>query len=166
MVLGPGSAGSQLTVSICRYFDYFDYFGAKANPDGKRTGYYRIAHLFAVTEADELTLQPACRDPNVNKLLALALVCEAGALIRSDNYLLALNPWRSIPVLLPAEFIGLDQAGVLAGRCDTLVTPNRARRNRQQAHTENACRNPAHRCIDRRIKAHQSMEKRRRPRNY
>lgn len=22
--------------------DYFDYFGAKANPDGKRTGYYRI----------------------------------------------------------------------------------------------------------------------------
>ena len=90
MVLGPGSAGSQLTVSICRYFDYF---GAKANPDGKRTGYYRIAHLFAVTEADELTLQPACRDLNVNKFLALALVCEADVLISSDNDLLALNPW-------------------------------------------------------------------------
>ena len=41
-------------------------------------------HLFDVQEADELSVQPACRDPNDNKFLALALVCEAGAIISSD----------------------------------------------------------------------------------
>jgi uncharacterized protein len=70
------------------------------------------AHLFAVTDAEELALKPACRDPNDNKFLALALVCEADAIISSDNDLLALNPWRSIPVLLPGEFVALDLAGV------------------------------------------------------
>ena len=32
-------------------------------------------HLFDVQEADELSVQPACRDPKDNKFLALALVC-------------------------------------------------------------------------------------------
>ena len=59
-------------------------------------------HLFDVQEADEASVQPACRDPKDNKFLALALVCEAGATISSDKDLLAMNPWRSIPVLTPA----------------------------------------------------------------
>ena len=66
------------------------------------------AHLFAVREADELTVQPACRDPKDNKFLTLALACEADAIISSDNDLLALNPWRSIPVLTPAGFVSLS----------------------------------------------------------
>ena len=65
-------------------------------------------HLFDVQGADELNVQPACRDPKDNKFLALALVCEAGAIISSDNDLLALNPWRSIPVLTPAGFEALN----------------------------------------------------------
>ena len=65
-------------------------------------------HLFDVQEADELSVQPACRDPKDNKFLALALVCEAGAIISSDKDLLALNPWRSIPVLTPAGFVALN----------------------------------------------------------
>ena len=66
------------------------------------------AHLFDVQEADELSVQPACRDPKGNKFLALALVCEADAIISSDNDLLVLNPWRSIPILTPAGFVSLN----------------------------------------------------------
>lgn len=65
-------------------------------------------HLFDVQEADELSVQPACRDPKGNKFLALALVCEADAIISSDNDLLVLNPWRSIPILTPAGFVSLN----------------------------------------------------------
>ena len=68
----------------------------------------RHTHLFDVQEADELSVQPACRDPKDNKFLALALVCEAGAIISSDKDLLALNAWRSIPVLTPAGFVALN----------------------------------------------------------
>ena len=65
-------------------------------------------HLFDVQEADELNVQPACRDQKDNKFLALALVCEAGATISSDKDLLAMNPWRSIPVLTPVGFVALN----------------------------------------------------------
>ena len=65
-------------------------------------------HLFGVSKADELRVQPACRDPQDNKFLALALVCEADAIISSDNDLLVLTPWRSIPILTPAGFVSLN----------------------------------------------------------
>ena len=65
-------------------------------------------HLFDVQEADELNVQSACRDQKDNKFLALALVCEAGAIISSDKDLLAMNPWRSIPVLTPVGFVALN----------------------------------------------------------
>ncbi len=71
----------------------------------------QYTHLFAVLDADELNVQPACRDPKDNKFLALALVCEADAIICSEHDLLALNPWRSIPVLTPAGFVDLSDDG-------------------------------------------------------
>ena len=61
-------------------------------------------HLFGAQEADERSVQPACRGPKDNKFLALALVCEADAIISGDNDLLALNPRHSIPVLTPAAY--------------------------------------------------------------
>ncbi len=73
-------------------------------------------HLFGVLEADELNVQPACRDPKDNKFLALALACEADAIISSDNDLLALNPWRSIPVLTPAGFVSSNPGHVSPGQ--------------------------------------------------
>ena len=72
-------------------------------------------HLFDVQEADEASVQPACRDPKDDKFLALALVCEAGAIISSDKDLLALNPWHSIPVLMPAGFVALDPSHASLG---------------------------------------------------
>lgn len=67
-------------------------------------------HFFAVTQADEDTLQPACRDVMDNKFLALVHACQAGVLVSSDHDLLVMNPWHGVPVLRPAEF--LSYAGV------------------------------------------------------
>ena len=75
----------------------------------------QYARLFAVAQADELNVQPACRDPKDNKFLALALVCEADAIISSDHDLLALNPWRAISVLTPAGFVDVSSDGISAG---------------------------------------------------
>ena len=61
--------------------------------------------FFAVTAADEAALQPPCRDTADNKFLALVQVCQADVLVSSDDDLLVLNPWRGVPVLLPAEFL-------------------------------------------------------------
>ncbi len=64
-------------------------------------------HFFAVTQPDEEDLQPPCRDPKDNKFLALAQVCNADALVSSDDDLLVLDPWRGVPVLTPAAFLPL-----------------------------------------------------------
>ena len=65
----------------------------------------RRASLFMVSEAEELNVNPPCRDPKDNKFLALVQVCEADALISSDDDLLVLNPWQGIPILTPAQFL-------------------------------------------------------------
>jgi putative PIN family toxin of toxin-antitoxin system len=66
----------------------------------------RNVHLFAVQDADSAAVDPACRDPRDNQFLALALVSEADALVSSDEDLLVLHPWRGIPIVTPAEFLG------------------------------------------------------------
>lgn len=46
-----------------------------------------------------------CRDPKDDKFLALALDGEATCLITGDQDLLMLHPYRTIPVLTPADFL-------------------------------------------------------------
>lgn len=48
------------------------------------------------------------RDATDDKILALVQVCQADALVSSDDDLLVLNPWRGAPVLRPAEFLALQ----------------------------------------------------------
>lgn len=67
--------------------------------------YRQHARLFHVSEAEEKTLEPPCRDPRDNKFLALALACSADVVVSSDEDLLTLNPYRRIPVVLPREFL-------------------------------------------------------------
>jgi putative PIN family toxin of toxin-antitoxin system len=62
---------------------------------------------FTVREEACLSLDPACRDPNDNKFLALADVAEAEVLVSSDTDLLVLDPWRGVRVVRPAEFLDL-----------------------------------------------------------
>ena len=46
-----------------------------------------------------------CRDPRDNKFLESAVSGRADCIISGDQDLLALNPYRGIPVLTPKEFL-------------------------------------------------------------
>ena len=61
--------------------------------------------ILRIDEAEAASLEPSCRDPKDNFVLALALAAEADAIVSSDHDLLALNPWRGIPLLTPAGFV-------------------------------------------------------------
>jgi putative PIN family toxin of toxin-antitoxin system len=47
----------------------------------------------------------ACRDPDDDKLLSLAVNGEAALIITGDHDLLALNPFMGIPIIAPAEYL-------------------------------------------------------------
>jgi putative PIN family toxin of toxin-antitoxin system len=47
-----------------------------------------------------------CRDPDDNKVMELALAAGAEVILSGDADLLALHPWRGVPVLAPAAFLG------------------------------------------------------------
>ncbi len=46
-----------------------------------------------------------CRDPKDDKFLDLALSAAAHLIVSGDGDLLALSPYRSIPILTPAQFL-------------------------------------------------------------
>lgn len=48
-----------------------------------------------------------CRDPDDNKFLALAFDGDADCIITGDQDLLVLHPFQGIPILSPADFLGL-----------------------------------------------------------
>lgn len=63
-------------------------------------GLLRLATPINVTEQID-----TCRDPKDNKLLELAVSGKAHCLVTGDSDLLALNPFRGIPILRAAEFL-------------------------------------------------------------
>ena len=49
-----------------------------------------------------------CSDPKDDKYLAFAAAANADFIVSSDvRHLLAIHPWRGIPILSPAQFISL-----------------------------------------------------------
>jgi hypothetical protein len=60
---------------------------------------------FTFLKQPSFSLDPPCRDKKDNFILALALVAQADAIVRSDHDLLALHPWNGIPILTPAQFV-------------------------------------------------------------
>jgi putative PIN family toxin of toxin-antitoxin system len=58
------------------------------------------AELVAITE--RIT---ACRDPKDDKFLELAVNGHADLIVSGDTDLLALNPFRGIPIVTPADFV-------------------------------------------------------------
>lgn len=60
----------------------------------------REAELVSVTE-----VVTACRDPKDNKFLELAVSAKATYLVSGDRDLLALHPFRGIPVVAPQAFL-------------------------------------------------------------
>jgi putative PIN family toxin of toxin-antitoxin system len=47
----------------------------------------------------------ACRDPKDDKFLELAVTAKANYIISGDSDLLVLNPFKSIQIVTPAEFL-------------------------------------------------------------
>jgi uncharacterized protein len=47
----------------------------------------------------------ACRDPNDDKFLEVALNGNADLILTGDADLLALNPWREIEIVSPADYV-------------------------------------------------------------
>ena len=58
------------------------------------------AELVTITER-----VAACRDPDDDKFLELAVNGHADLLVTGDDDLLALNPFRDIPIVTPATFV-------------------------------------------------------------
>lgn len=65
----------------------------------------RQIRLFVVTESNDAQLPRVCRDPRDNKFLALALVCEADAIVSSDADLTSMNPYEGIAIVSAAAFL-------------------------------------------------------------
>lgn len=63
------------------------------------------SRLWQVDASSDAVTNNACRDAKDAKFLALALSCEATALVSSDADLLVLHPWHDIPILTPAAFL-------------------------------------------------------------
>ena len=61
--------------------------------------------IIPILDSDVAGVDPACRDPTDNYVLALAWIAKADILISSDHDLLALHPWCGIPILTPAQFL-------------------------------------------------------------
>jgi uncharacterized protein len=58
------------------------------------------AELVAITERIAV-----CRDPTDDKFLELAVNGHADLIVSGDRDLLALNPYREIPIVTPAAFV-------------------------------------------------------------
>ena len=53
----------------------------------------------------------ACRDPRDDKFLEVAVAGKANAIVSADEDLLVLHPYAGIPILSPAAFLRLLDAG-------------------------------------------------------
>ena len=62
--------------------------------------------IFIVPE----TAIDACRDPNDNYLLGIAVDGAASGIITGDQDLLVLHPFRDIPILTPAQYLAETDA--------------------------------------------------------
>ena len=60
------------------------------------------AERVEITEAIQ-----ACRDPDADRILELAVSGRAACIVTGDADLLALNPFRGIAIVTPAEFLSL-----------------------------------------------------------
>jgi putative PIN family toxin of toxin-antitoxin system len=65
-----------------------------------------VARILAAAELVPITEQiTACRDPTDDKFLELAVSGQADLIVSGDADLLALNPFREIPIVTPATFV-------------------------------------------------------------
>jgi uncharacterized protein len=65
-----------------------------------------LSEILAAAELVTITARiAACRDPKDDKFLELAVNGHADLIVSGDADLLALNPFREIPIVTPATFV-------------------------------------------------------------
>ena len=78
------------------------YFDALIDPDTRAW----LKKLMGAAELVAITGRiAACRDPTDDKFLELAINGRADLIVSGDGDLLALNPFRDIPIVTPAVFV-------------------------------------------------------------
>jgi putative PIN family toxin of toxin-antitoxin system len=79
--------------------------------DEERTRF--VALVMALGEVVDLpeTIPRICRDPDDDRLVACAIVGEAGVIVSGDNDLLALERVGDIPILTAAQFLAMLEQG-------------------------------------------------------
>lgn len=65
-----------------------------------------VRQLAAIVDPPPLP-QPVCRDPDDDKVLALAMAVNADLIISGDDDLLVLTNFEGIPIVTPAQAIAL-----------------------------------------------------------
>jgi len=86
----------------------FDAILAKTNTSRERS-LAEVRRLAEVIEPPPLP-QPVCRDPDDDEVLALAIAAKVELIVSGDNDLLSMNSFEGIPILAPAEAVGLIEA--------------------------------------------------------
>ena len=81
---------------------------AKYVDEAKRRSFIADIRLTAVLVALTGTLK-ACRDPDDDKLLETAILGAADYLVTGDQDLLVLNPFQSLAIVTPAQFLAAIQ---------------------------------------------------------
>ncbi|MFN5348728.1 MAG: putative toxin-antitoxin system toxin component, PIN family [Polaromonas sp.] len=83
-------------------------FDAYASPTERAAFFARYKQettlLTPDAQSDQMA-QDACRDPKDCKFLALAMACNAGVLVSSDEDLLTLKQWHSTQIVSAAAFL-------------------------------------------------------------
>ena len=78
------------------------YFDPLIDPDARAW----LKELLMAAELVTITERiAACRDPTDDKFLELAVNGHADLIVSGDGDLLALNPFRQIPIVTPAAFV-------------------------------------------------------------
>ena len=86
----------------------FDAILTKTNTSRERS-LAEVRRLAEVIEPPPLP-QPVCRDPDDDQVLALAVAAKVELIVSGDNDLLSLGSFEGIPIIAPAEAVGLIEA--------------------------------------------------------
>jgi uncharacterized protein len=78
------------------------YFDALIDPNARAWLKKLMAAAELITIIERIV---ACRDPTDDKFLELAVNGHADLIVSGDGDLLALNPFREIPIVTPAVFV-------------------------------------------------------------
>lgn len=79
-------------------------------PPDRVAAFTRLLHNHATMVEAQPLAEPACRDPDDDRILALCRAYLAVALITGDKDLLVLDPWEGLRIVTPSDFWAFERA--------------------------------------------------------